>query len=398
MKLGALKLAGLSALAAAIVLTVGATAANAEVTLRGFGTAEIDGVLTVNEWEGAGRFSFQVDTTPGEGGGTVPATFYVMNDSTNLYLGLRVSVASMSNSALDGIFQASPPAVFPEGNDFLHVTPWTFEDLYFHPVSPGIWDWVADTADGGTRDGASAARAGGGEVVFEVAHPLDSADDRHDFSLTIPSHIGFTGVFQYCIGSCGASYIPASTGGQIVVVSGTHVPPDTTFTFGRPDGAEVPNYGQQFGFVGIDDVAPPSEITYECKLDAEEWSDCQSPLRPATTEEGWHMQSVRAFDEMLNVDPTPARRRWRIDTKSPSKPNVVVLRRRRAVTEFHLSATDRGTPARRLRFRCALDAWRFHACASSFRRRLPSGRHVLRVYAFDPAGNGSMKTVRFVIR
>ena len=395
-----MKLAGLSALAAAIVLTVGATGANGEVKLRGFGTAEIDGVLNLNEWERAGQFPFQVDTSPGEGGETVPATFYVMNDSTNLYLGLRVSVASMGNSALDGIFLAPPPAVFPEGNDVLHVTPGTFEDLYFHPVAPSIWDYVADTADGGTRDGASAARAAGGEVVFEVAHPLDSADDRHDFSLTIPSHIGFTGAFQYCLGSCDASYIPASTGGQIVVVSGTRVPPDTRFTFGPADRAEVPNYGAQFGFVGLDDVAPPSELTYECKIDADEWSDCQSPLRAAMTENGWHSVSVRALDEMLNVDPTPVHRRWRIDTQSPSKPKVVVLRRRgAAATKFHLSATDPGTPARRLRFRCAVDAWRFHACASRYRLRLPSGRHVLRVYAFDPAGNGSdLKSVRFVVR
>jgi hypothetical protein len=394
------KLAGLSALAAAIVLTVGATGANGDVKLRGFGTAEIDGVLTLNEWEGAGRFSFQVDTSPAEGGGTVPATFYVMNDSTNLYLALRVSVASLGNSVLDGIFLAPPPNLFGEGSDILHVTPGAFEDLHFHLVSPNYWDWLADTADGGTRDGASAARAAGGEVVFEVAHPLNSADDLHDFSLTIPSHIAFTGVFQYCIGSCAASYIPASTGGQIVVVSGTRVPPDTRFTSGPADGAEFPNYGQQFGFVGMDDVAPPSEITYECKIDARDWTECESPLGPVSTEDGWHTLSVRAFDEMLNVDPTPVHRRWRIDTQSPSKPKVVVLRRRgAAATKFRLSATDRGTPARRLRFRCAVDAWRFHACASRYRLRLPSGRHVLRVYAFDPAGNGSdLKIVRFVVR
>jgi hypothetical protein len=393
------KLASLTALAAVIVMTTGVASASGEITLRGFGTSVVDGVLTPNEWDGAGRYDFQANRSPAEGGGTVPATLYVMNDATNLYLALRVSVTSLGNSVLDGIFLASPPNVFGEGSDILHVLPGTFEDLHFHPVSPNYWDWLADSADGGTQDGKAVAKASGGVGVFEVAHPLNSADDQHDFSLTIPSHINFTGSFQHCIAiSCASTFMPASTGSWIVVVSGTRVPPDTRFTFGPANGAEIPSYGQ-FGFVGMDDVAPPSELTYECKLDAEEWIGCESPLGPATTEDGWHMLSVRALDEMLNVDPTPVRRRWRIDTQSPSKPKVVVLRRRGAATELRFSATDRGTPARRLRFRCAVDTWRFHACASRYRARLPSGRHVLRVHAIDPAGNGSdMNTVRFVVR
>jgi hypothetical protein len=291
-------------------------------------------------------------------------------------------------------FLAPPPDVFGEGSDILHVVPGAFEDLFFQPAGPDL----LDVDYGGTRDGTAVVREADGDLVYEVAHPLDSADNEHDFSLAIPSHIQFMGVFQYCFASCPAAYIPPVTG-EIVIVSGTHVPPDTRFTFGPVNGAELSGYGQ-FGFVGIDDVAPPSELTYECKLDARDWSECASPLSSETHDQGWHTLSVRALDDMLNVDPTPAMRRWRIDTEEPSKPKVVVSSRPgTAKAKFRIFATDRGTPMRRLRFRCAVDHTPFRACGSRFVLRLHSGRHSLRVCATDPAGNRSApKIVRFVVR
>ena len=175
--------------------------------------------------------------------------------------------------------------------------------------------------------------------VFEVAHPLDSADSAHDFSLSVPSHISFIASLQLCVAySCGSTNVPGGSG-KLVVVSGTPVPPDTRITAGPAEGAEVPDYYGNFEFQGIDDVAPPSEITFECKVDAGEWSECSTPYGPATTVDGWHTLSVRALDDMANVDPTPAVRRWRIDTLAPSKPKVV---RKGATIRF--SAKDRGTP------------------------------------------------------
>jgi hypothetical protein len=393
------KLARGIALTAVVVLTWGAGtgAASDQVKLRGYGSADVDGVLTLTEWDNAGRFPFLVNTSPAGGGGLVPATFYVMNDSTNLYLALRVSAPDLGNSAFDGIFLGAPPDLFG-ASDILHVSPIGLEDLFFHQVSPTYWDYQPDVDYGGTRDGASAVAESGGELVYELSHPLDSADDPHDFSLRIPSHIDFHGVFQYCFGSCPAAYIPEATG-QIVIVSGTHLPPETRFTFGPADGAEVAGYGQ-FGFVGEDDAAPSSELTYECKIDADDWKACESPLSGAATEDGWHTISVRALDDMLNVDPTPATRDWRIDTQEPSRPKVVVTRRPRASRmQLRISATDRGTPVERLRLRCKLDAKPFHACAARQRLRLRSGRHVLRFNALDPAGNRSpVKIVRLVVR
>ena len=155
---------------------------------------------------------------------------------------------------------------------------------------------------------------------------MNSADDLHDFSLTVPSHVDYVGLFQHCIaGSCAlTNFTPYPS--KIVVVSGTHIPPDTSITSGPADGAEVSEYAT-FEFAGSDDVAPPSEITFECKVDAQEWVPCETSFWSDATDEGWHTVSVRAFDDMLNVDPTPAERRWRLDTTSPSRPKVCAARK-----------------------------------------------------------------------
>ena len=391
-----MKLAGPTALAAAVVVAIsGAAHASDELTFRGYGTAVVDGVLSPGEWDAAGRFDFQANRSPAEGGGTVPATLFVMNDSTNLYLALRVAVTNLGDSVVDTAFFPSELNLFGPGNDSLRVTPTFFEDYHYHQESPNSWTVLPDVADGGTRDGTAGVKQYADYGVFEVSHPLDTVDDGHDFSLPVPSHILFAASLEHCVaGSCAHTVVPEiGRHSKVVVVSGTHVPPDTTITAGPAEGAEVPDYGD-FAFAGTDDIAPLSEITYECKLDAGEWNECFTPYGSATSVDGWHTLSVRALDDMANTDQTPAARHWRIDTKAPSKPKVV----RRAAT-IRFSAKDRGTPARSLRFRCAIDARRLHACGSLLRVRLPARRHVLRVRAVDPAGNQShVKTVRFVVR
>jgi hypothetical protein len=386
------KLAGLVALAVTlIVMIAGAAGASDGLVLRGYGTAVIDGDISPGEWNAAGRYDFQAKRAPFEGGGTVPASVFIMNDSTNLYLGLRVAVLNVGYSSLDMMFMAPDPN---PGNDILRTMATAFEDYHWHQVSPNSWQWRADVADGGTRDGTSASQTHYGFVVFEVAHPLNSGDDLHDFSLTIPKRMTFFGAFSHCVDTaCATTSMPDSGRGELVVVSGNHVPPDTRISSGPADGSQVPDYGN-WEFVGTDDVTPASDLEFECKVDAEQWDACESPYGPATTVDGWHALSVRALDDMLNGDPTPAQRRWRIDTEAPSKPKVM-----RRGTTIRFSATDRGTPSKRLRFRCAIDSKRLHACGSRLRVRLAARRHVVRVRAVDPAGNQSdMKTVRFVVR
>jgi hypothetical protein len=152
----------------------------------------VDGNLAPGEWDAAGRYDFQAARGPLDGGGTVPASFYVMNDATNLYLALRVSVQDIGWSSLDTVFHAPGTGGFGEGSDILRTSATAFEDLHFHPISSFEWTRLPDVADGGTSDGRSATQTHLGYVVYEVVHPLNSPDDRHDFSLTIPKHTSST--------------------------------------------------------------------------------------------------------------------------------------------------------------------------------------------------------------
>jgi hypothetical protein len=59
--------------------------------------------------------------------------------------------------------------------------------------------------------------------------------------------------------------------------------------------------------------------TFECRIDSGSWTSCSSPdsLSPALTE-GSHTFDVRAIDEALNTDTTPASDTWIIDSGAPS--------------------------------------------------------------------------------
>ena len=390
-----MKLAVFSAFAALVVSASGSGAAGGALTLRGFGSPVIDGQLAQHEWDAAGRYEFQANRSPAEGGGTVPATLYVMNDATNLYLALRVAVTDIGYSSFDMEFPAPGANPFAPGSDILRTQSFFFEDYHYHEGPPNSWTWLADVEDGGTHDGTAAVGQQDGSYVFEVSHPLNSADDLHDFSLTVPEHQRFYGTFWHCLvgPGCTTTHMPADGFGDLVVVSGSRIAPDTTIAAGPAEGSQTSDYGY-WEFTGTDDVTPATELTYECKVDEGEWSSCETPFGPATTADGWHTLSVRALDDMLNADPTPAQRRWRIDTVSPSKPKVARLRR-----TLYFSAKDDGTPSRQLSYRCALDSKQLHGCGTSVRIRFPARRHVLRVRALDPARNESdLRIVRLAGR
>jgi Fibronectin type III domain len=52
-------------------------------------------------------------------------------------------------------------------------------------------------------------------------------------------------------------------------------------------------------------------VTYQCKLDRGRWTSCRPGKRYRNLKKGWHTFQVRAKDAG-GVDPTPAKRRWRI--------------------------------------------------------------------------------------
>gem|GEM_PF-3071699 len=53
-------------------------------------------------------------------------------------------------------------------------------------------------------------------------------------------------------------------------------------------------------------------VSFECKLDSEDWNECASPKNYSQLASGEHSFSVRAIDLALNTDPTPAGYSWTI--------------------------------------------------------------------------------------
>jgi hypothetical protein len=365
-------------------------------TFRAFGTAVIDGSFAAGEWDSAARVELNVFRSPAEGGGVVPATLYVMNDVQNLYFAIRVSNASVGTSryfiGFDGNHDGNSAQ---EGEDILFVDDYgLFWDRFMHQISPTLWSPRDDDEYGGTIDGTSADGDDAGFATFELAHPLDDADNAHDFSLRPASRLGFHVSFVHCVDfTCAPNATNYFTRPDIVVVSGSTIPPDTQITAGPAEGSVTAFASTSFEFTGSDDVLQSSQLTLECKLDEGAWQTCISP-RGFSAAYGRHTFSVRATDEMLNVDQSPAQRSWIRDSVGPSRP---LIRGRRSIRKgkmlvLRFSATDEFTPRSGIRFKCAVDSTRLKRCSAVYRVRLRPGRHAVNVRAVDSVGNQSALT------
>ncbi len=166
-----------------------------QTCMQGSSTPEvcIDGIISPGEWDPADTIGLVLDLTVNvPEGGTTPARLYVMNDAANLYLALRFerTVADPGNS-LSFEFDNDNDGIREEGDDAIvyNAASGFYDD--FRMLHDGRWGGPKDIAYGGTSDGEGAFLNDGTYSVYEMSHPLDSADDLHDFSLSQGYTIGF---------------------------------------------------------------------------------------------------------------------------------------------------------------------------------------------------------------
>ena len=164
--------------------------------------AAIDGFLCEPEWATATTFSFNANLP---GGGTIPATLYVRNDATNLYLGVRFA-STGSESSLTFEFDNDNDDVAENGDDVILLNPPNqFIDDFRTNLPPcgggrepppeaqcGFYD----VDHGGSNDGAGAFHSNGSFSVYEMSHPLNSGDVGHDFSLAAGQTVGMFVMLQ----------------------------------------------------------------------------------------------------------------------------------------------------------------------------------------------------------
>jgi len=160
---------------------------------RTSGTVAIDGVVGADEWATSAQSTFSISV--------YTVTLYTMNDATNLYVAAKISDGTLTSSDAftvqfdnnnDGLGRGT-------GDDQIGVNgAGTFLDVYYFTTGSGISGLGAnsDSTSGGTTDGLGAVSNSGGFSYFELMHPLNSADDAHDFSLNIGSKVGFFVTYQ----------------------------------------------------------------------------------------------------------------------------------------------------------------------------------------------------------
>lgn len=182
--------------------------AGAPLSLSGWGTAVMDGILSPGEWDGADRVDFEAKLPLTEGGGTVAATVFVMNDDRDLFLAVRVA-RHRANTTLRFDFDndhddvEGSSYVREEGDDWIRVFVIASQVMFLDgfwtmlpPCPPASSCFFADdgvfagVSLGGTRDGAAAATSDGLMTYVELSHPLDS-DDGRDISLSAGATVGF---------------------------------------------------------------------------------------------------------------------------------------------------------------------------------------------------------------
>jgi hypothetical protein len=123
------------------------------------------------------------------------------------------------------------------------------------------------------------------------------------------------------------------------------------------------------------------DSSFECKLDDGEYEACSSPKSYPGLADGPHRLRVRAIDRAGNPDPSPASRKWTLDTFPPETsidsgpPHVS----HKGSGTFTVSSEAGAT------FECRLDGQGWGQCGQV--SGLSDGKHVMRARARDRAGN-----------
>jgi DNA-directed RNA polymerase specialized sigma24 family protein len=139
---------------------------------------------------------------------------------------------------------------------------------------------------------------------------------------------------------------------------------------------EFSNGGDRFEFTSSEKHA-----SFECKLDDGDYGACSSPKAYPGLDDGGHRFRVRAVDRAGNPDPSPASRKWTVDTNPPETavengpPHVS----HKDTATFTVSSEAGAT------FECHLDDHGWGECGQV--SGLSDGKHVMRARAKDRAGN-----------
>jgi len=123
--------------------------------------------------------------------------------------------------------------------------------------------------------------------------------------------------------------------------------------------------------------------SFECRLDAGDWTACTSPQSFADLADGRHAVEIRATDKAGNTG-QPASSTWTIDTIAP----ITTITSGPRETTNSTAASFEFTADEAASFECRLDEGDWTACTSPrLYVDLAAGRHTVQVRGTDHAGN-----------
>jgi hypothetical protein len=123
--------------------------------------------------------------------------------------------------------------------------------------------------------------------------------------------------------------------------------------------------------------------TYECRLDSSDdldWADCPRGITVGPLSEGQHVFEVRAKDVDDNLDPTPLRYEFAVDTVNPNTSASLRVRPGSVVVSFDSNEALAS-------FQCKRGKPEWRRCESPKKLDRPVGKRRLRIRAVDAAGN-----------
>jgi hypothetical protein len=137
--------------------------------------------------------------------------------------------------------------------------------------------------------------------------------------------------------------------------------------------------------------------TFRCRIDGGAFAACSSPFTAPGLGDGPHTVAVKARDQSLNEDASPAARSFTVDATAPetsvSGKAKVKTRKKKARVTFTFSSTEAGSS-----FACSLDGGPFAPCTSPFSAKLRRGGHTLTARATDATGNADQSPASFTTK
>lgn len=186
---------------------------------QGTGSADVDGTFGATEWQCAAQFPFTANVS----GGSTPATLYVMNDATTLYLAVRVERSSTDKvnslqfnfdnngscpnmaSCTTGVAEVYDDVLSFDGGAKV------FTDAFLtlkctNSSQSSCWQSDLTATPPGNKDGQAAVGNNGTYTTYEVSHPLSG--DAYDFARGAGQPLGLFLTLQQGNGAQGNTQWP----------------------------------------------------------------------------------------------------------------------------------------------------------------------------------------------